>query len=129
MRGVAVANGKNPDDFARGAKNLMEILQSTGKVPGVGSPTGGRIASNEMARSSKWAAAMESASATPLRPMANKLRELTMGSNYRKLAEIMTAPDSIDQIIKIGKYKPQTETSMAFAIGLLEANAEAGSAR
>lgn len=129
MRGVAKAQGKDPEAVARGARNLMEILQSTGKVAGVGSPTGGRIASNEMARSSKSAAALESVSAAPLRPMANKLREWAMGSNYRKLAEILTDPNAIDKIIQIGKYKPTTTTGMALTIGLLEANAEAGSAR
>lgn len=124
MRGVAAANGKDTDDFVRGAKNLMEILQATGKVPAAGSPTGGRLPTNEMAGRSGWATSLETISSAPLRPMAKKIREWAMGGNYRKLAEILTAPDSIDKIIQIGKYKPTTTTSMALTIGLLEANAE-----
>jgi hypothetical protein len=129
MRGVAKANGKDPDELVRGTKNLMEILQSTGKIPGAGSPTGGRLATNEMARKSGWLDAVESVSATPTAPITKRLRDYAMGGNYRRLAEILTAPDSIDQIIKIGKYKPSTVTSQALAIGLLESTSEAGSGR
>lgn len=126
MRGVARASGKNPDEVARGAKNLMEILQATGKVPGAGSPTGGRIASNEMASRNSWAAGMEMVSTAPAAPIAKRIREWSMGANYKRIAEVLTAPDSIDQLIKIGKYKPTTTTSMAFAAGLLEGTSESG---
>jgi hypothetical protein len=129
MRGVAKANGKDPDELVRGTKNLMEILQSTGKIPGVGSPTGGRVATNELAKRSTFAAGLEMVSAAPLAPISARIREWAMGGNYRRLAEILTAPDSIDRIIKIGKYKPTTVTSQALAVSLLEANGEVGSGR
>lgn len=119
MRGVAVANGKNPDDFAKGAKNLMDVLQLTGKVPGIGSPTGGRIAANEMAASSGAASVAESISAAPLSSVARKLRQWSMQGNYKQLAEVMTSPDSIDKIIAMGKYKPSTTTAQYFAAGAL----------
>lgn len=126
MRGVAIANGKNPDEFAKGAKNLMEILQATGKVGGAGSPTGGRLASNEQASRSALSAGMRSLSTSPLSPLAKRIDEWTMGGNYKRLAEILTAPDAIDQIIRLGKYKNTTTTSMALAIGLLEGSSEFG---
>jgi hypothetical protein len=129
MRGVAKASGKDADAFAKGAKNLMEILQATGKVAAAGSATGSRLPTNEMARRSTTAAGMEMISANPTGPVAKRLREWSMGSNYRKLAEVLTDPKSIDKIIQIGKYKPTTTTSMALAIGLLDANAEAASGR
>lgn len=126
MRGVARANGKNPDEVARGAKNLMEILQATGRVPGAGSPTGGRLPTNEMAGRSNWATGMEMVSTAPAAPIAKRIREWAMSANYKRIAEVLTAPDSIDQLIRIGKYKPTTTTSMAFAAGLLEGTSESG---
>lgn len=123
MRGVAISHGiKKPEEFVAGAKNLMEVLQLTGKVPGIGSPTGGRLASNEMARSSKVAGAMEAVSTTPLAPTASKIRDWAMQGNYKRLAEVLTDPDSIKKIQALGKYKPSTTTAQALAISILGAN-------
>lgn len=124
MRGVAISNGsKDPDGFVRGARNLMEILQMTGKVPGIGSPTGGRIAANEMARSSMVAGAMESVSTAPLSPMSTKIRDWAMQGNYQRLAEVLTSPDAIKKIQELGKYKPTTTTAQALAASIIGANA------
>lgn len=125
MRGVAISNGaKKPDDFVKGAQNLMKVLQMTGKVPGIGSPTGGRIASNDMARSNIAAGALETVSASPGRPLAGKLRDWAMQGNYKKLAEVLTDPNSIKKIEALGKYQPDTTTAQALAIGLLNASAQ-----
>ncbi|HEY6010643.1 MAG TPA: hypothetical protein VIX18_04155, partial [Nitrospirota bacterium] len=120
MRGVAKANGvKDPEAFAKGAQNLMETLQLTGKVPGIGSPTGGRIAANEMASTSAAASIADSVSTTPLRGVSRKLRQWAMSGNYEQLAKTLTAPDSVDQIVKLARYNPQTLTAQYYAAGAL----------
>jgi hypothetical protein len=129
MRGVAVSHGKSPQDaeqFAKGAKNLIETLQLTGKVPAVGSPTGGRIAANEMAASSAPASVAESLSAIPFSGVARKLRQWAMQDNYKALAEAMTAPDSIDRIVAMGKYNPKTATAQYYAASVLGLITESG---
>lgn len=120
MRGVATANGvKNPDAYVRGASNLMEVLQMTGKVPGIGSPTGGRLPTNEMAQSSKAASVMESIGTQPLSATAKTLRAFVGQQNYKRLADILTDPDSVRKIEQLGKYSPKTSTAQALAAGLL----------
>lgn len=125
MRGVAVSNGaKNPDQFVKGAKNLMEVLQMTGKVPNIGSPTGGRLPTNEMTQGSNTAAIMETISAQPLNPTAKKLRQLASQRTYSQLAEILTSPDSIQKIEQLGKYGPRTTTAQALAVSILATSSD-----
>jgi hypothetical protein len=122
MRGVASAHGKNPDQVAQGAKNLLEVLQLTGKVPGMGSPTGGRIATNQMAGSSAAASVADSVSAAPFAGISRKLREWAAQGNYKALAEAMTAPDSVDKLAKLARYNPKTATAQYMAVGILGIN-------
>lgn len=129
MRGVASSHGKTPqqaEEFSKGAKNLIETLQLTGKVPAVGSPTGGRIAANDMAASSGPASVAESLSAAPFSGVAKKLRQWAMQDNYKALAEAMTAPDSIDRIVAMGKYNPKTATAQYYAASVLGLITESG---
>lgn len=123
MRGVALSNGvKNADEFVKGAKNLMEVLQMTGKVPNIGSPTGGRLPTNEMAQRSNVATVAESISTQPFTASAKALRVFVGQRNYKKLAEILTDPNSVQKIEKLGKYNPSTTTAQALAVSIITSN-------
>lgn len=125
MRGVAVSHGaKDPDQFVKGAKNLMEVLQMTGKVPNIGSPTGGRLPTNEMAQRSNVATTAELISTQPLAAPARALRVFVGQRNYKKLAEILTDPDSVQKIEKLGKYNPSTTTAQALAVSIVTSDDE-----
>lgn len=129
MRGVAMASGKNPDKVAKGAQTLLEVLQLTGRVPNIGSPTGSRINSNQLASSSQAASVAESISAAPMTGIAQKLRQFAMRGNYKALAEAMTSPDSIDKLAALARYNPTTATAQWYAAGILLSASESDQRR
>lgn len=126
MRGVAIANGKNPDDVVAGANRLLETLERTGRTPGVGSQTQPRgEVTRELGRT-KTGDIMNTVSGQPLGPMSDRINSWILRGRYDDLARVLTAPDSVEQLVKMAKLKPNGTTAQFYAasmLGLMRANA------
>lgn len=119
MGGVAEANGVRRDDLQRGAVTLLDTLEKTGKIPGIGSPTGGRIETNAMARNSRVAGALDTVSTQPLGPLASKLRDIANRKAYRDLADAFTHPDSVQKLLELSKLTPSSMKAQLLAVEIL----------
>lgn len=119
MRGVAQANGADPEAFAQGAQKLMDTLQSTGRVPGVGSPTGGRVDLSSALGTSPAADIARSISTRPLAWLGDRISQARVGISSERLAQVFTAPDSVQQIVKMAKLDPKGLTAQYYAAALL----------
>jgi hypothetical protein len=119
MRGVAVAHGQNPDQVAKGANVLLEVLDRTGRTPGVGSPTQPRLAVDKELAKTKMGDAMSVVSGTPLGWAKARLDDWVMRGRYDELARVLTAPDSVQQLARMAKLKPDGVTAKYMAAQLL----------
>jgi hypothetical protein len=119
MRGVAVAHGQNPDQVAKGANVLLEVLDRTGRTPGVGSPTQPRLAVDKELAKTKTGDAMDLISGRPLGWASNRLNDWVMRGRYDELARVLTAPDSVQQLARMAKLKPDGVTAKYMAAQLL----------
>jgi hypothetical protein len=119
LRGVAQANGVDPDQYVAGASKLMQTLEATGRVPGVGSPTAGRGALTDQLEKSKLADAVNLASAAPLKGWTERLNSWLAAGRYRQLAQVFTAPDSVQQIARFADLAPSGLTAKYLAASLL----------
>ena len=120
LRGVARANGADPDAFAAGADKLMQTLSATGKVPGIGSPTVSR--GDLQAQLSKNVVGTIASNTNPFKipeTLGNKASALYNASRNKQIAEILTAPDSVQQIVKMAKLSPNGLTARYYAAALL----------
>lgn len=119
MRGVALANGKNPDAVVAGANTLLTTLERTGRTPGIGSQTQPR---GEVARElgrTKAGDVLNTVSGNPLGPLASRLNSWVLRGRYEELARVLTAPDSVEQLVKLAKLKPDGTTAQFYAASLL----------
>lgn len=118
LKGVAQAHGAPADQFVKGAKVLMDTLEATGKVPGVGSPTAGRA---ELHGQLGKSAINETLGNAPLKPLAAFARwreDALRAGRYEDLARVLTAPDSVEQIVRMAKLKPNGMTAQWYAAQL-----------
>lgn len=128
MRGVAIANGRNPDDVVRGAMNLMQVLERTGRTPGVGSQTASRAEISRELGKSVTGDALDIVSARPLRPWGKRIDDWVNLNRNAELARVLTAPNSVELLVKMAKLRPNGLTMryyVAAMLGLDEAIAAA----
>lgn len=121
MAGVADANGIPKQDLQRGAVTLLDVLERTGKIPGIGSQTAGRLASEQMAKSSRVAGMAETVSAQPLTPIAKTLRDIAYRKAYKELADVFTSPNSVEKMLELSKYTPSSKKAQLLVAELLGA--------
>lgn len=119
MRGVAKARGANPDDLVRGANNLLQVLERTGRTPGVGSQTQPRQEiAKELGKTKIGDVAMV-ASAAPTKTAVARWNDLILRRRYEGLAQALTAEDSVQTLLKLAKIKPNGITASYYAAVLL----------
>ncbi|HEY2862783.1 MAG TPA: hypothetical protein VGK37_04090 [Casimicrobiaceae bacterium] len=119
LRGVARANGVSPGDYVAGANKLMQTLEATGRIPGVGSPTAGRADLAGQLGKSRLADAASAVSTHPFGFLASRIQSAMLAGRYNKLAEVFTAPDSVQQIAKMARLDPRGVTAQYYAAALL----------
>jgi hypothetical protein len=120
LRGVAKAHGADPDTFVAGANNLMQTLSATGKVPGIGSPTISR--GDLQGQLSKNIYTTVTSNTNPFKipeTIGNKISAFYNASRNQQIAQILTAPDSVEQIVKMAKLNPNGLTAKYYAAALL----------
>jgi hypothetical protein len=119
MRGVAVAQGVDPKAVVSGANRLLEILDRTGRTPGVGSQTQPR---SEMARElgkTRVGDIASVVSASPTRPAVERWDNFIIRRRYEGLAKALTDPNSVDTLVKLAKLQPNGLTARYYAAALL----------
>lgn len=106
-----VADAKNlsfsqTKDFKVGFERLMKVLQTTGKMPGGNSATFQRQQMAGMASESTLGRGLDIISTQPFQSTRNFLRELIEKRTVEELANVMTSPNSVEEIIKLSKIEP-----------------------
>jgi hypothetical protein len=124
MSGVAQSHNVNPAQLKRGTRVLMDVLERTGKVPGIGSQTAGRLQAGAMASRSITAGALESVSTSPLSPVAKWIRDMVNRRAYRNLAEVFTAPDSVEKMMRLAQLEPYSKKAQLLVVEILAAKRE-----
>ncbi len=124
MSGVAQSQNVNPAQLKRGAKMLMDTLERTGKIPGIGSQTAGRLKTDAMASRSRIAGTLETVSTSPLAPAAKWIRDVVNRRAYRNLAEVFTAPDSVEKMMRLAQLEPYSKKAQLLVVEILAAKRE-----
>lgn len=106
LNGVAQSQGKTADETAalvNGFNKMLDVLERTATIPGVGSPTAQRAALREAARQRTTADLLDVRKLSLLGAIPDKMREAAMMSRYKNIAQAMTRPDSVDALINLAK--------------------------
>jgi hypothetical protein len=106
LNGVAQAQGKTADETAAlvtGFNRMLDVLERTATIPGVGSPTAQRAALREAARQRTAADILDVRKISLLGAIPERMREAAMMSRYKNIAQAMTRPDSVDALINLAK--------------------------
>ena len=119
MRGVALANGKNPALVVRGANQLLEVLDRTGRTPGIGSQTQPRGEIQKELGKTKTSDVLASVSASPLRTAAKRFDDWILRHRNERLAQALTAPNSVDLLVKLANVKTNGVSASYYAAALL----------
>jgi hypothetical protein len=119
MRGVAQAHGANPDAVVRGANNLLQVLERTGRTPGIGSPTAGRGEISKEMGKTLITDTLGMISLTPTKPLAHRMSDWIQRGRYVEIAKALTAPSSVDALARLAKLDPRSVTAQYYAVMLL----------
>ena len=115
---VELANGMPKDSLFNGAQRLLDVLDRVGTIPGRGSPTAPRQLLDTALRSNTEGV-INVARGSFVGQLLRKLDNFLTAGSYRKLAEIMTSPDSIGQMRRLAKLKPTSTTARLTVVNLL----------
>lgn len=123
FQATAEAQGLPKDDLWNGFNRTMDVLERTGRIPGVGSPTASRGISNAEAASG----GILNNTIGNLNPTGGGIgarvgawwRDTVQRKNYSKLAEVFTSPDSIAEMRKLAKLDPYSPKAQAIVANIL----------
>lgn len=119
MRGVADAHGLPQDQVVQGANRFLDVLERTGRTPGVGSQTQPRSAINAEMGRTVMTDVGHSISSRPLAPLMDRISQRITRGRWDDLARALTAPDSVDQLARMAKMEPSGLTAAYTAAALL----------
>ena len=105
---VAEAQGQDPAKVYQGFGKLLDVLDSTGRVPGMGSQTYSRMEGAKEARTNPVSSALETVSTKPFHFISKTLEDWFFKKTYNKLADVFTAPDSVQQMKKLANVDPKS---------------------
>jgi hypothetical protein len=126
MRGVAAARGVNPTELVKGANNLLQVLERTGRTPGIGSQTQPRQDIAQELGKTKVGDVAGMISTSPMEPARVRWSDKVRNARNEQIARALTAEDSVQILLKLAKTKPNGITASYYAavlLGLDEATA------
>lgn len=100
--------------YSKEAQDLIDTLESTGRIPGVGSPTATRSANAEMASRSTIGDAINITKGSVLNTTSKALHQRAFSKSYEALAKAITEND-VSQIRAIIKKSPQLRKQLFVA--------------
>lgn len=124
MRGVAEAHGVPSDQLVRGANTLLQTLEATGKIPGIGSQTAQRLATQAELGRNPVTAVTDALSTRPAGAVGRWAEQLFTGRRNAVLAQWFTDPNSVDILVKMAKLKPDGVTARYYLGQLLNMSKE-----
>lgn len=108
--------------FSKEAQDLIDTLEATGRIPGVGSPTATRAANAEMAGRSTLGDAVNITKGSVLSTTSKALHQRAFSKTYEALAKAITEND-VPQIRAIINKSPQLRKQL-FTAYIAGVNAE-----
>jgi hypothetical protein len=122
IRSIAKTQKRDPDETWKAFEDIIETLGKTGGIPGIGSPTASRQATQRAAEYSSQADLIESAASGKgfVAGVVKAMRDAASEGTYTKLAEVMTAPDAVEQMIKLSKSPTQRKALVSGLQGIRE---------
>jgi hypothetical protein len=103
---TAEAQGQDGAKVYTGFGKLLDVLDATGRIPGMGSQTQSRMENAATARANTASGAIEAISTSPTKRIGKWIDDMVYRGTYSKLAEVFTSPDSIKQMQKLANLKP-----------------------
>jgi hypothetical protein len=125
LNGVADAHGVDGNLLNKGANVLFDTLESTGKIPGIGSQTAQRLATQAELGRNPITMATDALSLKPASAVGRWAEGLFQGRRNAQLAQWFTDPNSVDILVKMAKLKPDGITARYYLGQLLNLNKEA----
>jgi hypothetical protein len=121
---VEQAQGLPQGPLAKGFMNLMDVLERTGRLPGMGSQTESRgsmakEAANVGAPFSAVGMAIDAPGKGLLNTMKARMQRKTLG----EVADIFTSPDSVQRIRQLSEMDPDSPMARMLAISALQGSA------
>ncbi len=121
---TAEAQGQNPKKVYAGFRNLLDVLDATGRVPGMGSQTQSRMENAAMARSNPVSGAIEAVSSTPTKRISKWLDDMMYKKTYSKLADVFTSQESVKEMQKLANLKPTSTEARGIVATMLTSAAQ-----
>ena len=119
---VEIMNGLRSGTIQRAFNNTMEILNRTGRIPGIGSPTASRAEFNRRTARGGVVSGAAGAADVTRSSFIGQIREFAENLNQRRnaaaLARMFTARDSVEQIEMIARGVKGNEQLRALVVGL-----------
>jgi hypothetical protein len=126
---TAEAQGQDPQKVYAGFRKLLDVLDATGRVPGMGSQTQSRMENAALARGNPVSGAIEAVSTNPMHRIGKWLDDVMYRGTYKKLAEVFTAKDSIKQMKALAELKPKSLEAQQLVSTMLTSAAQAANAK
>lgn len=117
LKGVAEANGVNPNSLLLGWNNFNEVLKRTGRLVNIdspGAPIDPRFLPRDIAQIGSFMWRIK---------FAGKLDEVLQERSIKQLANIFTKENSVEELIKLGKTGVDTNDAIrrvAYIVSLSE---------
>jgi len=111
IREAATRAGANPDQAWQGAQRVFDVLERTGRIPGVGSQTGGRLrAGQEAANTGAIGQLAQTEITAPLRFVDRIMANTVYRNAYRQLGNLFTnpSPEAIDIMQRMARMSDQS---------------------
>lgn len=123
IRGMAQANGQNPDRAWTGFSRLLDAFAQTGRIPAVGSRTEPRAALARAMGSNWGSAALDALNVTRgsvLRNASTALAERAASADYADLARALSRPDGLQILRDMAGQFPNSPRARMMATRFLE---------
>jgi hypothetical protein len=118
---VESAHGMEPGKLSSGFNNLLDVLERTGRIPGMGSQTQSRSAmADEAASVGAPYSLLGTAIDAPGKSILSGLKGAAQRKTLEEIANIFTSPDSVQKIRRLSEMNPDSPMARMLAISALQ---------
>lgn len=122
----AAATGQNPAGVVAGFDRLMDVLERTGTIPNIGSPTAARSANYaRAAEGDVKGAILQAQPVDPLAPLRRWRQRVFQEKQFTELGELFSRPDSVRALKQLAMTGPNTRREQMLIASLLNATSQA----
>lgn len=122
----AAATGQNPAGVVAGFDRLMDVLERTGTIPGMGSPTASRGANYARAAEGDIkGSVLQAQPVDPLAPLRRWRQRVFQEKQFTELGELFSRPDSVRALKELAMTGPRTRREQVLIQTLLSTSSVA----